>query len=35
VRWYLDRELASEHLVNAYWHQYYTALDWTNVGTKR
>ncbi len=35
VRWYLDRELASEHLVNAYWHQYYTALDWVNVGTNR
>ncbi|CAN5557538.1 ABC transporter substrate-binding protein [soil metagenome] len=35
LRWYLGRDLASEHLVNAYYHQYYSALDWVNVGTTR
>jgi peptide/nickel transport system substrate-binding protein len=34
VRWYLDRDLASENLTGAYWHQYYTAVDWVNVGTE-
>ena len=35
IRWYLDRQLASEHLVNAYYHQYYNGFDWVNVGTNR
>ena len=31
-RWYKGRELASNRLQNAYFHTYYTALDWINAG---
>jgi peptide/nickel transport system substrate-binding protein len=32
LRWYLDRDLGSTNLVNGYWHQQYTSLDWVNTG---
>jgi peptide/nickel transport system substrate-binding protein len=34
VRWYLDRDVASTNVVGGYWHSYYTALDWVNVGVQ-
>ncbi len=34
LRWYLDREVGSTNLVNGYWHQPLTMLDWVNTGVK-
>ncbi len=34
LRWYLDRDLGSTNLVNGYWHQQFTSLDWVNTGVK-
>ena len=34
VHWFLDDEVVSDKVVGAYWHQYYAAIDWPNVGVK-
>jgi peptide/nickel transport system substrate-binding protein len=34
IRWYLGRIVASENVVNGYFHQYFENLDWVNAGIK-
>jgi peptide/nickel transport system substrate-binding protein len=34
LRWYLDRDVGSENLVNGYWNQYYSGIDWVNIGVQ-